>query len=195
VPRSEFYNRQSSTINRQIYADAVHRTRSPSPTSGLPSPPHSARLSPTPPTIVHPTTPALVAPRPLMMPPQLVPHQPHPPPMPSAAPLVPPPTAPASLAPPPPIRGRGSTTVSTAAPVAVPQPPRTALPQLLPNLSKDVTGAIELAAEGGATPDQAAGAMGALFEAAVRLAWGSSPRDHAGTVPGAAEWVDYGADS
>ena len=57
---------------------------------------------------------------------------------------------------------------------------RSTLPQLVPesNLSGELTHAMQLieSGDGSAGPEEAAGAMGALFEAAVRLAWGSSPR-------------------
>ena len=59
-----------------------------------------------------------------------------------------------------------------------PSPPRPSLPELMPNLGQELSGAIARAAEGGSAPQEAAGAMGALFEAAVRLAWGSSPRPY-----------------
>ena len=167
LPRTEFYNRQSSTINRSIYTDAqyqqIQRQRaSPPPPQAMP--PHSegaAALAPS------------GAPPPPPPPQRIVPHAPHPPPPPTTRPRSrrsrrrprplarrPRPTASPPLAPAA-APMAAAATAAAAAPLAAPAPPslapgpRAALPQILPALPHELGGALATASDGGA-PRQAA---------------------------------------
>ena len=171
----DFYNRQSTTVNRRIYeppptapTSSTRRGRDGSPPRST-SPPFMKPPSPPQPGQHPPLNPPAVD---LAPAPEMAPLQPQQQALvESGAPAVPSST-------PEPLDATGQRLPQLSQSLG--PAGRSTLPQLVPesNLSGELTHAMQLieSGDGSAGPEEAAGAMGALFEAAVRLAWGSSPR-------------------